>query len=629
MLDYIRSSAGSWLIKFILGAIVVVFIFWGVGTFRSERIDILAEVNGDEILVQDYREAYSNTLERYRQMFGGQLPEGILEKLNVKQQVIDGLINDVLIRKAAAELGVSVSDEEIQETILEIPAFKVNGVFDMSTYQRALRGAHLTPEGFEARVRQELITGRMRLLLSSGLAVPEREAMDHFLYENEEVNLAFVALEPSHCEPQVRVDAADLEAWYEAKKQGYETEPQVSVQYLAFKRIDLETEVELNDEEVKAFYEENQEKYVVKERRQARHILLKVDKDADEETVSKVQAKAGALLERIKKGEDFAKLAKESSEDPGSAGKGGDLGLFGRGAMVPAFEKEAFALKVGEVSEPVRSRFGWHIIKLEKIEPERTKPLEEVENTISADLRKKKADELAMDQARAAYDEILQLGSLNAYAERHKLQLEETDFFGQGTPPAVFGTDQDLVRTMFALEKGELSSLLRVPVGVLILEVLDKKAPYVPPLEEVQERARKDFVREKAQELCKEKASALLKAARLGDLPTVAKAQGLEVQETGQFKRTDRTAGGKLPENVVQAGLSLDKSKPYPDEILEGGGQFFVLGYLGRKEADPAAFEGEKEALTQRILSQKQQRVFQDWLNALRAKATIKMVQEL
>ena len=628
MLSTIRKSTGSWLIKFILGIIVIVFVFWGVGSFRSQRLNVLTKVNGEDILMESYRLAHANMLDNYKQMFGGQIPEGFLDRIDIKQQVLNGLINETLIRQAASEMGILVSDIEVQNIILEIPAFKYNGAFDQRLYERSLRGARLTPAVFEAQVRQRLLTDKLKALLGSGLAVTEAEARDHYIFENEEVNLSYVLINASECETEVNATKQDLTLWYESHSENYMTEPQIKLRYLALKESDID-DANVTDLEIEAYYKDHRNEYEVKERRRARHILLKISEGADEDSVEEIQKRAKKIRDRIENGEDFANLAKENSEDAGSAENGGELGFFSKGMMVKPFEEAAFSMKEGEVSKPVLTRFGWHIIELEEIEPGRVKPLTEVKNSIVTRLKGQKAKNMIWDKANEAYDEIIQLGSLSAYAEQHEIELKTTELFSQKKPPAVIGGDPELLKTLFALNSGELSSLLQIHQGILIAEVLEKKASYLPSLEEVKEQVKRDYVRKKAKELCRLKAQKLLEAAKKQGLEAAAKDKGLKIQQTGLFKRTDKTAKGELPPAVAQAGLSLYEGKACPDEVAESGNSFYVLAFREKKDADIAGFPAQKDAITKRILEQKQQTLFEDWLKHLWERASIKQVAKI
>lgn len=464
--------------------------------------------------------------------------------------------------------------------------------------------------------------------MGSWLAVTEAEAKEHYMYENDEVNLAYVSINASKCETEVNATGQDLTFWYESHSENYITEPQIKLRYLALNESNVD-DANITDPEIEAYYQDHRNEYDVKERRRARHILLKISEGADEDKIEKIRKKAKKIHDRIKKGEDFAKLAKENSEDTESAKNGGELGFFGRGMMVKPFEKAVFSMKEGEVSKPVLTRFGWHIIKLEKIEPDRVKPLTEVKNSIATRLKAQKAKNMIWDRANDAYEKIIQLGSLSVYAEQHEIELETTELFSQKKPPAVIGGDPELLKTLFALNSGELSSLLQIHQGILIAEVLEKKAPYLPPLEEVKEQAKKDYVREKAKELCRMKAQGLLEAAKKQGLETACKDKGFKIQQTGLFKRTDKTAKGKLPLTVAQTGLSLYEGKAYPDEVAESGNSFYILAFKEKKDADIANFLAQKDAITKRILEQKQQTLFEDWLKNLRERSSIKMVAKI
>ncbi len=629
MLDFIRRSAGSWMLKFILGAIVLVFIFWGVGNFRSGRMSVIAKVNGEKILLEQYNSAYSRTLERYTQMFGGNIPEAIFKRLNLKQVVLNDLINRALIRQKAEEMGIIVSDEEVQQVILNIPAFKRDGVFDQNLYQRALAQSRLTPTGFEAQVRNQLLAEKLRTLLSAGLDVPEDEARDYFNYENQQINLAFVQIKSQECEKDVKPKEEELQAWYEKHKEAYKTDPQIQLRYLLLKRADVEKEIEVGDDEIKNYYETHKKEFHEPERVSARHILLKVPEDASKEEREKIHKKAMDLYERLKKGEDFAKLAREFSEDPGSAQRGGDLGPFTRGIMVKPFDETAFSLKEGEISKPVLTKFGYHIIKVYKKTAERTKSLDEARPLIIQKLKSQKATKILWDKANAAYDEIIDMGSLEAYVKANELKEGTTGFFSRRNPPALLASKPDVLDSLFMLQKGELSSLLDLPQGVMVAEVVDKRLPYVPPLEEVKERVKRDYIRQQAKELCRKKADKILEAAKEKGLEKAAKEKGLAIEETGFFKRTDTVAGGKLPAQVVQGAKGLRADKPLPDKVLESGNSFYIVAFKAVKEADPAGYIASKKSIKDKLLALKHQTVFEDWLKHVRERAEIEYLQKL
>ncbi len=624
MLDFIRQNVGSWMVKFILGAIVVVFVFWGIGSFRSSRMDVAAKVNGEKILFETFREAYSRVLENYQRMFGGTIPE-FIKKDAIKKQVLNELINKALINQAAAKMGIIVSDEEIRQTIVQLRAFQSNGGFSQDLYERLLKQNRLTPAKFETSVREELTLEKVKAILAAGIDVPDSEAEDRYRYENQQISLQYLTIDPDDCEQDVKYSEKDLKTWYAAHEDSYKTEPLRKIRYLVFKKADEMKHVIVPADKISAYYKEHMDEFSVKEQRKARHILLRLPQDASEEDAKKVKAKADRLFERLRKGESFVKLASKYSEDPGSAKNGGDLGFFSKGTMITPFDDKVFSMKEGEISPPIRTKFGWHIIKLEKIKPQRLKPLKDVRPIIEAKLKSQEAGKVLWEKANKAYDEIIELGGLDAYAKKHGLKLNKSEFFSQSNPPRALGFSLDVITTLFSLSQGELSSLLEIPQGVLIAQILEIKPSRIPDLKEIEAWVKKDYIKEKARELCTSRAKEILKEARKKGIMPVAKARKLELKETGFFRRGDRTAGGKLPAQVAEAAASLYKTKPYPEDVIQANGKFFILAFKQAKAAEMKGFDKAKDILKKRILAQKQQGVFEDWLNHLRTKATIEI----
>jgi len=629
MLEIIRRNAASWLMKFILGAIVVVFIFWGVGTFRSQRMDIMAKVNGQKILVEEYQKAYNNTIERLRNMYGGSVPESVLKQMNIKEKVLDQLIDSALIDQAADKMGLMVTDREIQHVILGIPAFKQGGVFDPRLYQMALRNAGMKPVDFEENVRKEMYLRKVQALLTAGIFVPDSEAMLHYHYNNAEINVEFVKINASDCMAAVNATTRKLTEWFQAHKEEFKTDPQIKLKYILFAKADIARDVNATDAEIRQYFEQHGSEFHVPEMRKASHILLKVPEDANATQVDRIKKQAQELEKRIKAGESFAELAKKYSQDPGSAANGGELGFFQKGQMVKPFDDKVFSMKEGQISGPVKTRFGFHIIKLDKIKPERDKALDEVRNQIAQKIKSKKTEKLMWDQANKAYDSIIELGSLEAYADSANKTIEKTGFFSKRHPDPLVGFNPQILGALFSLGKGELSSLLEVPKGVLIAELSDKKPPYVPPFEQVRDRVKDAYVKEQSLELCRKKAEDFLKAASKDGFEAAAAKFKFKVEETGFFKRTDTTAGGKLPAAAVREALALYKDKPLPEKPVASSRSFYIV-YLKniRENADMKAFKDKKQEIKQKVRQQKAQTVFTDWLQHQREKARIEIVRK-
>ncbi len=632
MMEFIRKNAASWMMKIILGAIVVVFVFWGVGTFRSGRLDIVAKVNGEKILLEQFTKEYNRALEQYQRMFGGSIPDALLKSLNIKQQVLDNLINQEIIAQEAAKMGIRVSDQEVQDVILSMDVFKKNGVFDPGLYQAALRNARIVPADFENQVRQEIRIRKIQALLASGIHVTEDEVRQRYEYENQQINLAFVKLPSFECEDEVKVTDEALSAWYQDHKEEFRTQPQIRLRYLLFDRSRFEKAVEVTDQEIEQWYQEHKDEFHQQEQRRARHILIKVPEGADQAQVEAARKRAEEVLKSLKEGKkSFEALAKEYSDDPGTKDRGGDLGFFSRGTMVKPFEDAVFSMKKGDIKGPVRSRFGFHIIKLEEIRPERTRPLGEVKAQIEARLKRQKAEQLMWDAANKAYDTIIEMGSLETYAKAEGMELKETGLFSRANPDEVLGTDPQVLDAVFSLNSGELSSLLEVPRGIVVAEVLEKKVPYIPELKDVRKRAEAAFRRDEAVRLCRQKAQRLIELAGQKGLEAAAAEMGLKAEETGFFARSDTSAGGKLPPQVVEQARSLYKAKgkDLVKEPIQMGSTFFVVAYKADRPAPAEKFEAARGGLENRILAEKRQAVFLDWLKDARERSEIEVVRQL
>ena len=615
--------------KFILGAIVVVFTFWGVGSFRSQRLDIMARVNGQKILVEDYQKAYNNTVERLRKRYGGSLPESILKQMNLKQRILDQLIDSALIEQEARKMGVMVTDKEIQQIILGVPAFRQGGAFNDRLYKMALRNAGLKPVDFEQNVRKDMYLRKVQSLITAGIFVPDSEAARHYKYNNAEINVEFVKIDASGCIPSVNATDRRVKKWFDSHKEQFETDPQIRLKYILFDRKAIEKDVNATEAEIKQYYEQHPGEFHVPETRRASHILLRLPPDANETQVQQARKKAEELEKQIKAGKSFEELARKFSQDPGSAAKGGDLGFFEKDKMIKPFADKTFSMKEGQVSEPVRTRFGFHIIKLVKIKPARDKSLKEVRPLIARKIRDKKTEKILWDEANRAYDQIMDMGSLEAYAGSANKTIEQTKFFSRKHSAPVLGVNPKISGAVFSLGKGELSSLLDVPQGVLIAELSDKKAPYIPDFKEVRGRATAAYTMDRSLDLCRIKAEKVLKEAVKKGFAAAAASYKLKTEETGLFKRTDASAGGKLPQPVVKEALSLYMAKPLPDKVSSYGRSFYIIHLKDMKEtADMKAFEAKKAGIKREVRQWKAQMVFTDWLKHHRDKAKIEIVRK-
>jgi peptidyl-prolyl cis-trans isomerase D len=632
MLDLLRKKAQSPLIQGTILIIALVFIFWGVGGYRGSRNSV-AQVNDEVIPYEELQKAYERLANQYRDQFGGTLPKGLLENLDLEGQALEQLIQRALLRQGAREMGIMVSDLEVQQAVEKMEAFRNNGVFNVEQYKNILSSSGMTPSSFEDTMRTDLLAGKVIEYLSRFAKLTPLEIKDQFDFDNEEIKLEYVSFSGANFREKVVTDDEQLKSYYEENKENYMTAPQVKLHFLAFPYV-TEEKPAIPDEDVEAFYRQNFNRYSIPEQRRARHILIKTSEEDSEDVLAEKRKMAEQVLELAKSGEDFAELAKQYSEGP-SGPRGGDLGAFSRGRMVKPFEDAAFSLKEGEISDIVETQFGFHIIKLEKIEPAYTRPLEEVKGEIKAQLQAQKSRELAFAQATEAYEDIILAGSLDKFSQNSDITVEQTDFFPRKSPEksgskASIASDSSFLDAAFSLNKGELSSLIETPLGYAIIFAADKKEPEIASYEDVKQQVREDFISTKSEAMAKESAEALLSVLKKGESTNFASSAAefsLPVK-TSDYLTRDAAPGSSLPAQIVNMGFELSDAIPYPEEVVYADGMFYVFRVLGKREPSTDLFSKQENEFKTELLDRKKSALLASWIANLRDKAEIEINQQ-
>lgn len=608
MLDLLRRKAQSPYLQATVLIIIVVFVFWGVGNNTGGARNAVATVNGEPITLGEYDKALGTTLDNYRNQFGGTLPKGFVESFGVKKQVLQDLIQKVLLQQGGAEMGIHVSDAEIQNAVKEMTVFQNNGLFDVDRYHEVLKASQLTPTKFEAGLRNDLLLGKIADQLAGFARITNHESETRFLYENAEIRLDYAVFTPADYVDQVQVSPEALATYFEKNKENYKTALQLKLSYLAFRNSEATKDLTVSEEEIQEYYRSHESEFSRPEKRRASHILLQTT----EENRAARRQEIDAILARVKSGEDFASLARQFSED-GSASRGGDLDFFTRGQMVKPFEDAVFALAKGAISDVVTTQFGYHIIQLTDIQPAAVTPLETAKNDIEHKLKQQKATNIVFEKANEAYEKIIFAGSLAKYAENFSVTPAETDFFSQDSPPAALADAPAVIDTAFTLKKGELSSLLETPDGFIIFLVSDTKEPVVPELNAVKERVEKDFIAQEAKNISRKAAEESLIAVKEKDavFAEKIKEKGGAVKESAYFSRSSMTADG-LPAAVIEAGFRLNEKTPYPETILEAENAFYVCRFKDKKDVGKDS-EQARQAFDAQLTAEKERAIMEAW----------------
>ncbi len=622
MLKLMREKASSLLIKILLGAIVVVFVFWGVGSFRSQRSGNVAFVNDQPITVEEYRQSYNNLMEQVRRRFGNNLNDEMIKMLQLKKQAIDSLINQKLLLQEADKLNFRVSDAELSDSIRKIGAFQIDGVFDSRRYNDLLNRNRLTPEAFEAMQRESLLMDKLRSFIAGSVKVSDQEANEWYKWDNALVNIDFVVFEPENYK-DITPSVEEIKKFFDAHKGEYKTEPRIKVRYLHFAPDAYASKVNVTDEDINEYYMESQEEFKTPATVKARHILIKVDADAAPEAVEKARIKARDILKMAVEGGDFADLAKKYSECP-SKDKGGDLGSFTRESMVKPFADKAFSMKAGEISDPVRTRFGWHLIKVEKVNKASITSRDEASDEIRRKLINDKTRNLAYDEAATVYDASVDSDSLVKTAEARNLKLLTTDYFTQKGPGKGVKNPLRFASAAFDLPVMEISDIQEFGDGYYLLQVIEKIDGKIPELKDVEKKVGADLIKVKQDEKAKADADNFLAALKNGkSITDEGKQSNLTVVTTGFFDRKRSIPKIGYERKITEAAFKLSNKEKTPERVIKGKKGYYVIALKEIKEPDSEDFDKEKSKIKEKLIEEKKSRVFAEWVSQIREKSDI------
>ena len=545
MLDRMRRHQN--LLKWSLAPLILAFGLFFVPRNPSAGAApdvVLAEVQGETITVAEFQRRYNLQMQQYRSAYGGQISEQMLRQLGIDQQILQALVDEQAMVAEARRQNFSVSDAEVRQRILSLPAFMENGVFIGETRYRQLLSAQnppLTTREFEDQLRQAILAEKLRTSVAGWMSVSDADVAAEFRRRNEKVKLDVVPLTADAFRSQVKVEDADLQKRFDANKESYRIGEKRKVKYALLEVEKVRETVQVPDADVEAFYTQNKAQYSTEGRVRASHILLKTEGKDD----ATVKAKAEALLAQAKApNADFAALARANSEDEGSAVNGGDLNYFGKGQMVPEFEAAAFGLKPGQISDLVKTTFGYHIIKVVDSQPETVRPVAEVKPEIIEQLKWQKAQQQAEQIGKAMEAAIKSAADMEKVAKERGITVVESPFFLRDEPIGDLGAAPDVANRAFTMKDGEVTPVLRVSRGWVFATPAGKQDSYIPQLAEVTDRVRDDVIRDKAAELLKTRAAAI--AADLKKAPDFAaavKKAGFEVKTSELIAR-----GGSLPD---------------------------------------------------------------------------------
>jgi peptidyl-prolyl cis-trans isomerase D len=606
-------------LRILLGAVVLVLggsmLLYLVpqtpGTGEASSTDTIAKVGDETVSTAEVRQQLAEVEQR------NQVPKQ-LESLYARQ-ILNQLIFQKEMQYEAKRLGIRVSDQEQADRIRQFLPTAYNGdtFVGRDRYASEVQARfQLTVPVFEELIRQGLLQDKFRKLVTDGVSVGPSELQDEFKYKNEKVKLDYAFIKPEDLEAKITLDEGEIKAAYEKNRSRYQVPEKRVARYGLIDLNQLRQTAQVSDDELKAQYQQNIQQYQVPNRVHVEHILLMTVGKTDAE-VEEIRQKAEDVLKQAKKGAKFEDLAKKYSEDPGTKDKGGDLGWLTQGQTVPEFEKTAFGLDKGKMSDLVKTQYGFHIIKVLDKETAHTKPFDEVKDSIKTPLLLAKTDKLASDESDQLSATIRRSNkvSLDDLAKQFHLTVGETRPVTAVDPILELGNSKEAKEAIFRLRQDELSLPIRTDRGYLVLSVKQIQPTHPGSLEEVRDKIIAELKQQKSTELARAKAEDLAKRVKAGEkFEAAAKSLGLEAKSSDLFARNGSISGA-VSGKQVSAAFQLK-----PGDVgapLNLGANWFVYRVAEKQEPDPADFEKQKKELTDQVLQTKRNLAFEAFRTSL------------
>jgi peptidyl-prolyl cis-trans isomerase D len=494
MLQNIRDKISGPVAAVFLGAIAIVFVFWGID-FQTGANTFAVKVNGERVPVQTVQRAWQQRLSQLQQMLRDEVPPELLK--SQQNALLQQFARQTLLQQRAEEFGYQVSDAALAKRVQEIPQFHADGKFSADRYNALLRASGLTAAQFEADLRTELLIGQVQeAVVESAFALPY-ELDKRYALERQEREIDYALIAANSFASAINVTDEQIQAWYDSNKSQFMTPETVDLEYLEVTRAMAEARLEVTEQALKDYYESVKERFQTQERRRARHILITAEDGLNDAAAEK---KAAELAEQAKSGANFEQLAKQHSKDPGSAQQGGDLGWAERGMFVGPFEDALFSMEKGAIVGPVKTQFGYHIIRLDEVEEGHLKSFDEAREELEAEYRRERAEAIFADESQKLDEQsFAALTSLEPVAEALNLPLKKVEGFtreGGGE----LGRNPDLIRVVFSedvLERGQNSPIIPLDEDrAVVVRVANHKPSEPRALAEVRSQIKEQLERQ-------------------------------------------------------------------------------------------------------------------------------------
>jgi peptidyl-prolyl cis-trans isomerase D len=638
MLQGFRKHSYSWgtrILLILLGGVFALFFgTWGAASYFT-RARPVAQVGcftyfrlftapGCQTIMPAQIDDETVDLRRQFQNMYGQNSAQLLQTVNLRELAVDQLIEQSLIDREARRLGLHISDADLANAIESQTAFQVDGHFNVERYNEILRDNDLEPAVFESKTRERILTETMRQMITQAVQASPDEVRREFNRFGEKLSLAYIEFPYADFVAKVNPTEPQLLKFYTENRVEFREPDRVQMVFIRYDPAALAASETPSAEDIQSYYERNlNTQFTHPEQVRARHILISVAPEATPQEKSAAKAKAEQLLERVKAGGDFAKLAQQYSDDPGTRDRGGELGFFARGEMVKPFEQAAFKLKPGQVAL-VESQYGYHVLQVEQVKPVHQDTLEEAKAEIIKALKRKQGNDLARQDVEQDLAAALEGRDLKQLAQKRGLVAVETPFISD--KEAIKGAEDDpkFVDEAFKLDKGDIRAITDTSVPFLV-KLTDRKPSHIPPFKAISDRVRDAYQRQKAEVMAADAAHSALKQIKdSADFDTVAADDHMQVRMTGEFPRAGRAVPGigGFPE-ATEAAAAVPKLPGIIDQVMANGGNSFIFKVINRVPPTDQEWKAEGPAFTEQFLQQRRATVWMNFVNDLKLRTPV------
>ncbi len=594
MLQVIRDKAQGWIAWAIVILITIPFALWGIQSYLGIGSEpLVAKVNGVEITERNLDSQFQRFRQQLREQLGAAYRPELFDDTRLRTQVLDRMVDEEVLKQAAQKMGLRAGRPLVQAAILGMPAFQKDGHFDQETYERAVRLQGFSSAGFEERIRNVLVSEQLSQAISAGTFVTQHELEQHARLQNQSREVSYFVIPASDFRVDGELSDEEIQNYYTGHQEDYRAAEKVKLEYILLDADAAGATVEVSDDLLHGYYDTHLEQFGTPEERRVSHILLTLTQDADPADEQTTLEKLQTIKARLDQGESFADLAKEYSQDPGTAAEGGDLGYLGKGTidMDPAFEAAVFSLQEGEVSDPVRSSFGYHLIKLTEIKPGSVKSFEEAHADVEKGYRKSEGErryfEMAEELANLSYE---QPNSLDTAADTLGLTIQQSDWLTRDEPATGDLSNPKVLNAAFSedvLKEQHNSDLIELDgTRSIVVRVIDHRESMIQPLDEVRDQVIETLRTQKAEQQAEAEAQKRLAEISAGT-PLQQVAGNYPVTGPTTVTRSDRSLPPTLSSALFRAAKPQENSSTSGTVSLPQGDQgVYVLSKVTEGSLD-------------------------------------------